>query len=285
MFFAEEQSICDRCAQRFNNSTFDKRMEIGFLPVTIWDLLDVVVVGWLLFQLYKLLRGSIAVNIFVGVLTLLVLSWVVRALNMQMLSSIIGLLISTGVIILIIVFQPEVRRFLITFANNTLRQRSKLLNRLLDRGEADGQANRSAAEQLKNALFSMSKRKEGALIILSKQANLEAVADTGVRINGDISRFLIENIFFKNSPLHDGAMIIKGDKIIAAGCILPLSDSPDLPQSVGLRHRAAVGITERTEVAAFLVSEETGTLSFAVNGKLYRRLTQEKVNELLGSHF
>ncbi len=260
-------------------------MEIGFLPVTLWDLLDVLVVGWLLFQLYKLLRGSIAVNIFLGVLTLLVLSWAVRALNMQMLSSIIGLLISTGVIILIIVFQPEVRRFLITFANNTLRQRSKLLNRLLDRGEAEIEANRHAADELKKALHRMSKRKEGALIILNKNANLEGIAESGVKLNADISRPLIENIFFKNSPLHDGAMLIKGDKIIAAGCILPLSDSADLPQSVGLRHRAAVGITERTEVAAFLVSEETGIVSFAINGKLYRRLSQEKTDELVEQHF
>ena len=259
-------------------------MEIGFLPITLWDLLDVTIVGFLLFQSYKLLRGSVAINIFIGVVTLIVLSWIVRSLNMELLSSIIGLLISTGVIILIIVFQPEVRRFLLLLGNNTLRQRSKFLDTLLDREAADNQGNKESAEQLKKALFSMSKRKEGALIILNKKANLEGIAQTGVRLNADISRPLLENIFFKNSPLHDGAMLIENDKIIAAGCILPLSDSMDLPQSVGLRHRAAVGITERTEVAAFVVSEETGTISLAVNGKLYRRLSKEKVDELVDLH-
>ncbi|MGK0363709.1 MAG: diadenylate cyclase [Saprospiraceae bacterium] len=259
-------------------------MEIGFLPITLWDLLDVLIVGYLLFQSYKLLRGSVAINIFIGVVTLIVLSWIVRSLNMELLSSIIGLLISTGVIILIIVFQPEVRRFLLLLGNNTLRQRSKFLDTLLDREAADNQGEKESAKQLKKALFSMSKRKEGALIILNKKANLEGIAQTGVRINADISRPLLENIFFKNSPLHDGAMLIENDKIIAAGCILPLSDSVDLPQSVGLRHRAAVGITERTEVAAFVVSEETGTISLAVNGKLYRRLSKEKVDELVDLH-
>jgi uncharacterized protein (TIGR00159 family) len=259
-------------------------MEIGFLPITIWDLLDVVIVGFLLFQSYKLLRGSVAINIFTGVVTLIVLSWIVRSLNMELLSSIIGLLISTGVLILIIVFQPEVRRFLLLLGNNTLRQRSKFLDSLFDREGSDNQGNRESAEQLKKALLSMSKRKEGALIILNKKANLEGIVQTGVQINADISRPLLENIFFKNSPLHDGAMLIENDKIIAAGCILPLSDSVDLPQSVGLRHRAAVGITERTEVAAFVVSEETGTISLAVNGKLYRRLSKEKVEELVDLH-
>ena len=259
-------------------------MEIGFLPITIWDLLDVVIVGFLLFQSYKLLRGSVAINIFTGVVTLIVLSWIVRSLNMELLSSIIGLLISTGVLILIIVFQPEVRRFLLLLGNNTLRQRSKFLDSLFDREGSDNQGNRESAEQLKRALLSMSKRKEGALIILNKKANLEGIVQTGVQINADISRPLLENIFFKNSPLHDGAMLIENDKIIAAGCILPLSDSVDLPQSVGLRHRAAVGITERTEVAAFVVSEETGTISLAVNGKLYRRLSKEKVEELVDLH-
>lgn len=259
-------------------------MEIGFLSITLWDLLDVLIVGFLLFQSYKLLRGSVAINIFVGVVTLIILSWIVRSLNMELLSSIIGLLISTGVIILIIVFQPEVRRFLLLLGNNTLRQRSKFLDSLLDRKNADNQENRESAKQLKKALISMSKRKEGALIILNKKANLEGIAQTGVYMNADISRPLLENIFFKNSPLHDGAMLIENDKIIAAGCILPLSDSVDLPQSVGLRHRAAVGITERTEVAAFVVSEETGTISLAVNGKLYRRLSKEKVDELVDLH-
>ena len=259
-------------------------MEIGFLPITLWDLLDVLIVGFLLFQSYKLLRGSVAINIFIGVVTLIVLSWIVRSLNMELLSSIIGLLISTGVIILIIVFQPEVRRFLLLLGNNTLRQRSKFLDTLLDRKDVDNQEHRESAEQLKKALLSMSKRKEGALIILNKKANLEGIAQTGVRLNADISRPLLENIFFKNSPLHDGAMLIENDKIIAAACILPLSDSVDLPQSVGLRHRAAVGITERTEVAAFVVSEETGSISLAVNGKLYRRLSKEKVEELVNLH-
>ena len=259
-------------------------MEIGFLPISLWDLADILLVGILLYQLYKLLRGSIAVNIFFGVVLLIVLSWIVKALDMVLLRNIITSLIGTGVIILIIVFQPEVRRFFISFANTTLRQRSKLLDNLLNRGGEGTQADARAAAELKKALHSMSRRKEGALIVLNKKANLEPTAGTGTRLNADISSRLIENIFFKNSPLHDGAMLLDHNVIVAAGCILPLSDSTELPQNVGLRHRAAVGITEHTEVAAFVVSEETGTVSLAVDGKLYRRLKKEKIDELVDLH-
>lgn len=258
-------------------------MEIGFLTVSLWDLLDIALVGWLLYQSFRLLRGSVAVNIFIGVVTLIVLSWIFRALNMQMISAIMSQLISTGVIILIIVFQPEVRRFLLLLGNNTLRQRSNLLDRLLDRQESEKDIT-DQTNALTSALLNMGKLKQGALIILTKNAAVQGIADTGVRLNAVFSRSLIENIFFKNSPLHDGAMLLNRDEIIAAGCVLPLSDSGNLPRSVGLRHRAAVGITERTEVAAFIVSEETGTISFAISGKLERRLSKEKIYDLIRTH-
>lgn len=260
--------------------------EIGFLPVRIWDILDILIVGYLIYQIYKLLRGSIAFNIFIGVVTLYLIWWLVGMLKMDLLSLLLNQFVSVGVIILIIIFQPEVRRFLLLLGNTTLRQRSNFLRRLLDRNLDPPTTNKQEQiNDLKAAMVRMSRKKWGALIVLAGKLNLEGISQTGVKLEAAISQPLIESIFNKEGPLHDGAVLVSHNKILAASCILPVSDNAHLPKSAGLRHRAAVGITERMSVAAFIVSEETGSIGFAYDGKLKRNLTEQELIELLNKHF
>jgi uncharacterized protein (TIGR00159 family) len=256
-------------------------IEIGFLPVSLWDILDILIVGYLLFQLYKLLRGSIAFNIFVG-LALIYMSWfLVNQLGMDLLSSILEQFVSVGVIILIIIFQPEVRRFLLLLGNTTLGQRSGFLNRFLDRSFGGGSSSEEQVDILVTTLLRLARHRVGALIVFSRGVNLEGLVNGGVNLDAQVSQALLESIFNKESPLHDGAVLIDQRKITLASVILPVSESTQLHKSVGLRHRAAVGISERADVAALVVSEETGNISFAYQGKLERKLDEERLRTLL----
>lgn len=257
-------------------------LEIGFLPVSVWDILDVLIVSYMLYQLYTLVRGSIAFNIFVGVITLYALYFIVGVLGMEMLRAILGQFVSVGVIIIIIIFQPEIRRFLVLLGNTTLRQRSAVLTRLLRIGDTEkGAEMRSQSEQieLKKALLSMSNTMTGALIVISGNAETEPIGTSGTLLNANVSDELLRTIFDKSTPLHDGAVLIQSGKIFKASCILPVSERTDLPQSVGLRHRAAVGLSERSRAVAFIVSEETGFISVAKGGKLIRRINESKLEE------
>ncbi len=260
--------------------------EIGFLPIRIWDILDILIVGYLIYQIYKLLRGSVAFNIFIGVILIYILSWLVQMLEMDLLSSLLGEFVSVGVLMLLIVFQPEVRRFLLILGNNTLRQRSNFFNRLLS-GKLnifESDVLSENAESISKAILRMSRMKTGALIVFANNLNLEYFSNSGVILDAKISQPLIESIFNKESPLHDGAVVISNNKIHAASCVLPLSSNPDLPKSAGLRHRAAVGVTEHSNVTAFVVSEENGTISYAENGNLARKISEKRLKELLNKH-
>jgi len=259
--------------------------DIGFLPVRIWDVLDILIVGYLMYQLYKLLRGNIAFNIFIGVLMLYVVWWLVNQLEMDLLSAVLDQFVSVGVIIIIIIFQPEVRRFLLFLGRNTLRQRSNFVDRIMDRNMEDSEEKGRQIRAVRSALLRMSKQKTGALIVLARNLNLEGLVSSGISLDADVSEPLLESIFNKHSPLHDGAVIIADGQIRSASCILPVSEKPDLPKSAGLRHRAAVGITERANVAAFIVSEETGYISYAVEGELYRKIEEDKIKELLSQYY
>ncbi|MEM1323220.1 MAG: diadenylate cyclase CdaA [Bacteroidota bacterium] len=259
--------------------------EIGFLPVRIWDILDILIVGFLMYQIYKLLRGSIAFNIFIGVILIFVVWWLVGVLKMDLLSSLLSQFVSVGVIMLLIIFQPEVRRFLLLLGNSTLRQRSNFLSSLLDRNIEVKEGKQQHIQEIKKAMLRMSRQKTGALIVLSRNTNVEVFSNSGVLIGAQISQPLIESIFNKDSPLHDGAMIISGGKIRAASCVLPISASQGLPKSAGLRHRAAVGVSESSEVAAFIVSEENGKISMAFEGKLHGNLDETKLTERLMEHY
>lgn len=258
--------------------------KIGFLPVRLWDVLDIVIVGYLMYQVYRLLRGNIAFSIFVGVLTLFVVWWLVNQLQMDLLAAVLRQFVSVGMIIIVVVFQQEIRRFLLFLGNTTLRQRSKLLRSIIDRN-SEGKEDRYRNQQaLRNALLRMSRNSIGALIVLAKDVVLDGLTDSGTEMDALITEPLLVSIFNKYGPLHDGAVFIDKGRLVAAGCILPVSESSVLPRSAGLRHRAAVGITERYGVAAFVVSEESGSISFAYQGQLTRRLTEEQLNTLLGEH-
>lgn len=256
---------------------------IGFLKVSVWDILDIGIVAYLLFQLYKLLRGSIAFNIFVGLLLLYISWFVVNQLNMDLLSSILDQFVKVGIIILIIIFQPEVRRFLLLLGNTTLRQRSNFFDRFLDRNamSSSAEAHRVAQEALSEAILRMSRRRVGALIVFCQNFQLQGIVSGGVELDAKISQAIIESIFAKESPLHDGAVLIDNLKILRASAILPVSEQPNLPKSVGLRHRAAVGLTERSNVVALVVSEETGAISFSKGDKLERKIKEPRLKEIL----
>ena len=259
--------------------------KIGFLPVRIWDVLDILIVGYLIYQIYRLLKGSIAFNIFIGVLTLYVVWWLVNQLDMDLLSAVLDQFVLVGVTIIVIIFQPEVRRFLLFLGDSTLRQRSNFLGRIIDRNFEKTEENTGLVNATQAALLRMSRKKTGAIIVLSKNISLDGLINSGVTMDAQISEPLIESIFNKESPLHDGAVILTNGKIHSASCILPVTDSTRLPKSAGLRHRAAVGITERAKVAAFVVSEETGDISFAYEGKLQKKVSETQLTSLLNEHF
>ena len=243
-----------------------------------------LIVAYLLYRLYKLLEGSIAVNIVVGIGTLYLISYIVGLLNLEMLDRILQQFLNLGVIILIIIFQPEVRRFLLLLGNTTIRNRSTFFNRLINPDGEIAEGRDACAEQIWNAMLQMSKEKTGALIVLTGGQNMDGVSSSGTVINARVSRTLLETIFNKHTPLHDGAVLIGDQLILEAGCVLPVSDSQRLPRNAGLRHRAAVGVTERANVAAFVVSEETGLMSMAHEGRLTRGLSEEKLLRLLNAH-
>lgn len=258
--------------------------EIGFLPISLWDVLDVTIVGYLVYRVYLLLRGSIAFNIFVGIVIIYLLWWLVGLLKMDMLSMILSQFVNVGFIIIIIIFQPEVRRFLLLLGNTTLGRRTDVMLRWFTRNlDKKTPGDEAAKQEIKQALLRMSKDRTGALIVFTDNAELEPIGQAGINLDAKISQSLLLSIFQKESPLHDGAVLVGKGKIVAASCVLPISHSSELPPHTGLRHRAALGITERSNATAFIVSEETGAISFAVSGRLEFKLTEARLSELLAS--
>lgn len=255
-------------------------IQIGFMNVTVWDILDVLIVGYLIFQIYKLLKGSLGFNIFLGIVLIYILWWVVSALGMPLLKTFLGQFISVGMIALLIVFQPEVRRFLIFVGQGSMQKSfwERIFGKEL--GSSGHQKEKQIREIVK-ATEVMASDKTGALILFSIGSALEGLYSSGVKLNADISAQLILSIFSKTSPLHDGATIISDAQIIAASCVLPVSDRPGIPQSLGLRHRAALGITETANVVAFIVSEESGQISYARRGELTQDISLEQMTKLL----
>ncbi len=257
-------------------------IEIGFLSISIWDVLDVLIVGYLIYRIYLLLRGSIAFNIFVGVVMLYVIGWLVSLLKMDLLSSILNQFINVGFIIIIIIFQPEVRRFLLLLGNTTLGGRTNVVSRWLAKNLAPQEEYKQSLQQeIKSALLRLSKEKTGALIVFSKNLQLDTIGHSAVLLEANIGQLILVSIFQKESPLHDGAVVIGKGKILAAGVILPVSESAELPKSAGLRHRAGLGVAERTNASAIIVSEETGAISFAKQGKIEFALSETRLNEVI----
>lgn len=240
---------------------------LGFLRLSLADILDILMVAVIIYLLYRWIKGSSAVNIFVAIIILFAVRVLALALNMKMMSAIMGTVLDVGVIALIVIFQPEIRQFLNRVGRSAgiTKEARALLDKFLGRQtEAMGA---SVMDELTKACSEMSEQKTGALIVIPHHDTLESIIATGDRIDAEISKRLIENIFFKNSPLHDGAMVISSDRIIAARCTLPITDRADIPASYGMRHKAAIGISERSDADVIVVSEETGNISFVREGK------------------
>jgi diadenylate cyclase len=238
----------------------------GFITIRVLDILDILLVAYLMYQVYLLIRGTVAMNIFIGILSVYLVWIIVKALEMQVLSSILGQVIGVGVIALIIVFQQEIRRFLIFIGNQYFSRNLLTLEKVIPFDLA--QQPKVRIKSVIKAVINMAKSKTGALIVISKKSELTVFAETGDALNADTTSRLIESIFNKYSPLHDGAMIITGGKIMAARCVLPVSENLNLPPNYGMRHRAALGMSENTDSLVIVVSEETGKISTAESGKL-----------------
>ncbi|MBO7385793.1 MAG: diadenylate cyclase, partial [Clostridia bacterium] len=235
----------------------------GFLSFSWADVLDILMVAVMIFLLIRSIRGDSSVlNIVLVLVILLVAQAVVTALNMRMMTVLLNTLLDVGVLAIIIIFQPEIRHLLNRFAvsSGLTRRTGQLFNRIL--GIKEEKMGSRSAEELGEAVRAMSAEKTGALIVLQHKSSLAEYMDTGDRFEADINRRLITNIFFKNSPLHDGAMIIIGDHIAAARCQLPMTNRTDIPAHYGMRHRAAIGLSEDTDADILVVSEETGNVSF-----------------------
>ena len=252
---------------------------IAFLTIRFLDVLDILLVALLLYQLYRLIKGTVAFNIVLGLFSLYLFWLVVRALDMELIGTIMGQFIGVGVLALIVVFHPEIRKFLVFIGTNYTVNKVLSLDKLFGTHKPKT-INSEQIDALVDACISMSKTKTGALIVISGKSELNEQVNTGEKLNAKISFSLIRNLFFKNSPLHDGALIIKGNKIVAAGCILPLTQK-ELDISLGLRHRAAIGITETTDAFSIVISEERGSMSFVKKGEIRRRISKEVLVELL----
>lgn len=240
----------------------------GFLPFGLLDLVDILLVAFLLYKLYELIRGTIAIRIFFGVLSIYLLWMVVTALQMEMMSQIFRQFINVGVIALIIVFQQEIRRFLIAIGNSGFFRNIGEQGGLWTWLGKDSTTSLLNLAPLSEAVFNLSASNTGALIVIEREADIQSIIDNGKRLNADISSALLESLFFKNSPLHDGAIVIRDNKVVAASCTLPLSAKRNLPSSFGMRHKAALGVTEELDVVAIIVSEETGEVAIAHEAKV-----------------
>lgn len=249
---------------------------IGFLEVSWVDLIDIGLVSVLLYQVYKLIRGSIAVNIFLGILALYLVYLIVRAAQMELLATILGQFMGVGVLAMIILFQPEIRKFLLVIGRGTEFRENFFKNISHWRGSYHDDFD---IHQVIEAVKTLKGTKTGALIVFSRDVELRFYVETGDPLNAEVTKRLLLSIFNKNSPLHDGAVIIYKGRIKAARCILPVSENDHLPAHFGLRHRAAVGMSENTDTLVLAISEETGRLILARNGKYLRALKLKQVEQ------
>ena len=256
----------------------------GFLSFGWADVLDILMVATVIFFLIRSIRGdSTVLNIVLVLGVLLVAQAIVTALNMRMMTVLLNTLLDVGVLAIIIIFQPEIRHLLnrLAVTSGLTRRTGELFNRLL--GIKEEKMGSRSVEELGEAVRAMSAEKTGALIVLQHKSPLEEYMDTGDRFEADINRRLITNIFFKNSPLHDGAMVIIGDHIAAARCQLPMTNRTDIPAHYGMRHRAAIGLSEDTDADILVVSEETGNVSFVRGGEIRTVQDMKELRSLLSS--
>lgn len=255
----------------------------AFIHIRLLDVIDIILVAILLYQLYLLIRGTVAYNITLGIAIIYIFWWAVRALQMELLSSILGSFLGVGVIALIIVFQQEIRRFLIFLGSRYMEGNRISFSKILNlRFEAKAQVK---IRSILKAVLQFSQEKTGALIVIKKKSNLDMYAETGDVLNAETSSRLFSSIFNKTSPLHDGAVIVENDKVKAARVILPVTDQQDLPPEYGLRHRAGLGISEVTDSLVVIVSEENGQISLSENGILQKNISPKMLKQKLEEDF
>ncbi|MDO8999910.1 MAG: diadenylate cyclase CdaA [Bacteroidota bacterium] len=255
---------------------------ILFISFGITDAIDILLVAVILYLAYNLVKGTSAVNIFIGLALIYLAYIVIKAFDLKLLSSIIGKFVNVGVIAVMIVFQQEIRKFLLYIGSNEfLRNKNwKNIFKLNFSSTPENEIHLNI-EDVVEACFNMSKTNTGALIIIARKSDLKFFITTGDLLDAGLTSRMLENIFFKNSPLHDGAVIIQDNRIVAARCVLPVTEKEDFPANFGLRHRAAVGITENTDAIAISVSEQTGAVSFTMHAEITANINKQKLTFLL----
>ncbi len=251
---------------------------MDFIPFTFIDLIDILLVALFMFGLYRMTRGTNAPYILSGIIVIYIVWVVTRALRMELLSTILSQIVSVGVIAIIIVFQPELRNFL-----QMIGMRRKGLN-FINNIFNPRHGTEPTLQPVITASIEMAASKTGALMVLAQESDLRDIIDGGITLDAQLSVALLENIFFKNAPLHDGAAVIMNNRVVAAKCILPVTQSP-VPKSYGTRHRAAIGITETSDAIVVVVSEETGGISVAFGGKIERDIAPQNLAQAISRHF
>ena len=250
-----------------------------FIEFSLLDVLDILLVAILLYYIYKLLKGTVAINIVIGIALIFIIWQVTLALKMEMLSGILGYLLSGGVIALIIVFQQEIRKFLLMIGTTNFTSKRNFLKQLkFLQTEISLEID---TEIILDACENLSKTKTGALIVIERTNSLDFLINTGDKMNALVNEAILQSIFYKNSPLHDGALVIRDNFIVATRVVLPISDSTKIPSRFGLRHRAAIGVSEKTDAVCLLVSEETGEISYIKDGEFVLFSDYTELNEKL----
>ncbi|MBQ2489957.1 MAG: diadenylate cyclase CdaA [Bacteroidales bacterium] len=252
---------------------------ISFLQFGLTDILDICLATLLIYLLFRWLRGTTAVNIFIGILLFYILWKLVVLFHMDLLSEILGQFLNVGLVALIVIFQPEIRKFFLYIGKSNPLRNIEIMKEKSEK-YTEGQI-----EQIVRACKNMSSSKTGALIVFTRANPLDDIIQTGEAINSEISRELIETIFFKNTPLHDGALVIRDRKMVAARCILPVSQKDNIPSHLGLRHRASIGVTENTDCLTVIVSEQTGHISYCSGGVIHENVGDKGLREMLTKNF
>lgn len=256
---------------------------LGFLEMSFTDILDILLLAILIFILFKWIRGSSAMSIFVAIVSLYFVRILVSAFGMKFMTTLLDTVLDVGVVAIIVIFQPEIRKFLIQLGNKYMANAkgNSLLKKIFSRDPQSADFS-EAVNEIADACNRMSESKTGALIVIQHKTPLEDIISTGDKIDAAIHRRLIMNLFFKNSPLHDGALVISGDRIAAARCTLPITQRKNIPASYGMRHKAAIGITEETDADVIVVSEETGKIAYIKAGKVTKINNINELKLLLG---
>jgi diadenylate cyclase len=254
---------------------------INFINFRITDAIDILLVATILYLAYNLVKGTSAINIFVGLAFIYFAYIVIRAFDLQLLASILGKFVNVGVIAVMIVFQQEIRKFLLYIGSNEFLRNKNWKGIFKFYSVNEETSIHLDIDAVADACFRMSETKTGALIVIARKSDLKFFIATGDQVDSGLSSRMLENIFYKNSPLHDGAVIILDNRIVAARCVLPVTEKENFPAHFGMRHRAAVGLTENTDALAIAVSEQTGAVSLTMNGEIKPDLTKDKLLYLL----